>query len=165
MKCIEKFSIQILIAPCLSIFIWLSMGCSETFPDITNDVSNLPQPDSNSNDTFFNADTLTTAVVTDTLGVSDQQDYYKIFSSYETRYNGTITISLTALSGDADLELFDHNLNLISWSRTDGLDDEVIEYWYDATQNSDLDSLGLHFIRISNADGDNLDYSLSFTFD
>ncbi|WP_430460709.1 hypothetical protein ACQUQU_16020 [Thalassolituus sp. LLYu03] len=140
-------------------------GCADTYPDINNSGTGVPDPDASTNDTFFNADNMVDGD-TGTLSAGDEQDYYRLRGSqFERYYNGTLTISLTNLNGDADLEVFDHNLNLLSWSRTAGTDDEVVTLWYDATRNTNLDTQGLHFIKVSSASGTTLNYTLHFSFE
>ncbi len=140
-------------------------GCADTFPDINNSGSGVPDPDPSSNDNFFNADYMNDGD-TGALAADDRQDYYRLRGSQFNRYfNGTLTISLTNMNGDADLEVFDHNLNLLSWSRTAGTADEVVTLWYDASRNTNLDTQGLHFIKVSSADGNNMNYTLNFSFE
>jgi len=152
--------------PLIPVFACLILaGCADTYPDITNNSSGVPDPDPASNDTFFNADYMDDGD-TGTLGPDDRQDYYRLAGSrFESSYNGTLTISLTNMNGDADLEVFDHNLNLLSWSRTAGTADEVVTLWYDASRNTNLDTQGLHFIKVSSADGNNMNYTLNFSFE
>lgn len=147
-------------------------GCADSsLPDITSDVSGVPQPDSSTNDTLFNADLLPPSGKNSTLGAEDPVDYYRISGNsvyaggIGNTYNGTLIITLSNMSGDADIELFDSDLNLMSWSRNSGVEDEEIVVWYDASANNDLDTRGLHFIKVSLMSDGNMNYSLNYRFE
>jgi len=141
----------------------LLVGC-DTYPDIADYDGNNPQPSSTSNDTLFDADEMFESTpVIDTLDTNDVQDHFK-FELSPASYNGPVTITLTGVSGDADIELFDFNLNLISWSRTQGTSDESISFWHDAAYNDDSYDVGLYFLRVYSADKQFADYTLSYDF-
>ena len=137
-------------------------GCDST-PDVTSNTSGKPSPDGSGN-SFFNAITMNTATTTGTLTGSEV--FYKFHSPLMTaNYSGTLTLGLTGLTGNADLELFDRNLNRISWSNESGTTDETIPYWYSTTRHEALELNGLHFVRIRNTAGTTLDYTLTFRFE
>lgn len=137
-------------------------GCDST-PDTTSNTSGKPTPDG-SGDSFFNAITINANTTTATL--SGSEVFYKFHSPFMTaNYSGTVTLGLTGLTGNADLELFDRNLNRISWSSESGTTDEEIRYWYSTAQFEALDFSGLHFVRIRNSGGNTLDYTLTFRFE
>jgi hypothetical protein len=147
----------------LSLTILLS-GC-DTYPDIADDNGPGPTPDSETNDTFFNADSLDSNTVSGTLSNDNLTDYYKTSSAlFNERFNGQMTITLTGTGGNADIELFDSNLNLISWSRTEDSSEEEIIYWYSGAADSHRDVDGQHYILVSTPNGDTSDYTLTFTF-
>lgn len=147
-------------------------GCADSsLPDITSDISGVPQPDNTTNDTFFNADLLPPSGKNSTLGADDPVDYYRISgdSVYAggigNTYNGTLIITLSNMSGDADIELFDSDLNRLSWSNNRDMNDEEITVWYDASANTDLDTRGLHFVKVSLMSDGNMNYSLNYRFE
>lgn len=143
----------------------LLIGGCDNYPDIADSNSPGPTPDSETNDTFFNADSLDSNTVSGTLSNDNLTDYYKTSSVlFNERFNGQMTITLTGTGGNADIELFDSNLNLISWSRTEGSSEEEIIYWYSGAADSHRDVDGQHYILVSTPSGDTSDYTLTFEF-
>ncbi|MBM96224.1 MAG: hypothetical protein CMI09_10335 [Oceanospirillaceae bacterium] len=148
----------------LGLFGLLLQGCDSS-PDITSSTAGRPTPDGSGN-SFFNAIEMTSESTVATT--SDNEVFYKFSGPsaiFQPAYSGTVTLGLSGLTGNADLELYDRNLNLISWSRESDTASEEIVYWY---SNAKFDSLilnGLHFVRIRNASGSTLDYNLTFRFE
>ena len=142
------------------------ISCADTYPEITNDAGNIPTPDESTNDTFFNAESLPANGLNGSLGPNDTLDIYSLGSSgFNTHFNGTLKFTLTNLNGNADIEVYDSNLNLISWSNSSAIENEEIIIWYDATRNSDLNTMGLHFVKVIAVDPDAMNYTLSYNFE
>lgn len=140
------------------------VGCDST-PDITSNLSGRPTPDG-SGSSFFNAIAISAQETTATL--SDSEVFYKFSGPsviFKPGYSGTVTLGLSGLTANADLELYDRNLNLISWSREAELVNEEIVYWYSNAQFDSLELNGLHFVRIRNSAATTLDYTLTFRFE
>lgn len=154
---------SLIVLSALSLTMLLS-GC-DTYPDIADSNSPGPTPDSESNDTFFNANSLDENTVSGTLSNDNISDYYQTNSAlFNERFSGQMTVTLTGTSGNADLELFDSNLNLISWSRTEESSSEEIIYWYSGAADSHRDVDGQHYILVSTPSGETTDYTLIFQF-
>lgn len=139
-------------------------GC-DTYPDIADDNSNRPDPEEASNDTFFGAQLLTeNDTATGNLSTDDVLDHYKF--DINGNFNGPLIVTLTGLAGDADIELYDYNLNLLSWSRTGDTSNEEIRIWHNAAYNSASYDVGLYYVRVyTDNPGLISDYTLQFDFD
>lgn len=141
------------------------ISCADTFPDITDDIGDIPTPDESTNDSFFNADDLPSAGSNGSLGPSDKSNYYRLAGNrFNSNFNGTLTFTLNNLSGNVDIEVFDSNLNLISWSKNLATESEEVVIWYDAILSSDLDTKGLHFVKVFAVDANTMNYTLSYSF-
>jgi len=143
----------------------LSLAGCDSYPDISDSEQNQPDPSEASNDTFFGADSITEErPVLATLSSDNTIDHYK-FTIFQD-YNGPLTVTLSGITGDADIELYDFNLNLVSWSRTADTSEELIELWHDAAYNSDSYDNGQYFIRVYTRDAGLIsDYTLEWDFD
>jgi hypothetical protein len=139
-------------------------GC-DTYPDIADDSSNRPDPSEASNDTFFGAEDLNESnTAIGTLTGDDTIDHYKF--NVGGNFNGPLIVQLSGVTGDADIELYDYNLNLVSWSRTQDSSEEEITVWHDAAFNSDSYDVGLYFVRVYSDHADLIsDYILQYDFD
>jgi uncharacterized protein YkwD len=91
----------------------------------------------------------TTTTFTSSIGGADANDYYR----FTVNQNSSFNLSLTGLSGDANVELINSSTNqVISSSITSGTSNEAI--------NSSL-SVGTYFIRVFPAAGANTNYNLN----
>jgi len=152
---------RLLVCACM---LGLLTGC-DTYPDISDDTSGAPSPSSTSNDSLFDAESISeSTLLNGTLDADDTQDYFKFVIS-PSRSNGPLIVTLTGVAGDADIELFDFNLNLISWSRTEQTSNETITLWHDAAYNDDSYDVGRYFVRVYSTNAEFVDYSLSYNFD
>lgn len=139
-------------------------GC-DTYPDISDDNSNRPDPSEASNDTPFGASNINEEqLIIGTLSSDNLVDYHKF--NLPRLYSGTVVVTLTGLTTNVDIELLDYNLNLLSWSRESDTSSEQITLWHDASFNSESYDTGLYFVRVyTNSNNLPSPYTLEYNFD
>ncbi len=134
-------------------------GCTSEVSTNRDAAGNTPAPNQSrgsSNDDFFNANRMyLDTTLTDSLTSTDTQDLF--FIQLPLRVYRTYEVSLTNLTGNADLELYNAYLNRDSWSENSGLEDETIGYWRNYT---DLDN-NMIYVKVINRSGGPMDYQLS----
>jgi FKBP-type peptidyl-prolyl cis-trans isomerase len=106
--------------------------------------------------TFETATSLRSATGTasDFVGNSDPNDFLK----FGALVAGQLNFSLTGLSDDATLELYDSNRNLIAASTNSGTTDERINQRLTAIAGS------TYYVRISHAPGKDANYTFNYSF-
>lgn len=138
---------------------FLLVACEGEINTNENAAGSAPQPEQGSltlNDDFFHAYDLFNLprTISDTLSATDDVDFFIMpLGLYQYRsYN----FSLSSLTGDADIEIFNAYLNKESWSENSGTEDELIEYWRNYT---DLDN-NFVYIKVINQSGGDVNYTL-----
>jgi FKBP-type peptidyl-prolyl cis-trans isomerase/Bacterial pre-peptidase C-terminal domain len=104
---------------------------------------------------FSTASLLRTAsgTLTDVIGSDDPNDFF----GFGTLVAGQFNVSLSGLSSDANLELYDGNQKLLFASANPGTANEAI--------NQRLTSIaGNYFLRVSSASGQDTNYTLAYSF-
>lgn len=95
-----------------------------------------------------------TGTFTDFVGNTDPND----FLGFGTLLAGQFNVSLTGLSDDANLELYDANRNLLFASNKAGVVEENINQRLTGISGSS------YFLRVTPAPGKNTSYSLNYSF-
>lgn len=95
-----------------------------------------------------------TATTTDFVGNSDPSDFF----GFSTRIAGKFDVSLTGLSDDAKLELYDGQQNLLFTSNNGGTANENINQRLTGIAGTN------YFLKVSPAPGKDTTYSLNYSF-
>lgn len=144
---------------CLAVFAFLLSACEGEISTNDDAIGYEPSPvtnDLNDNDDYFHAfgPLSQNTLYSDTLSAEDMVDYF-IVPTPTTVYK-TYEVSLTNLTGDADLEVMNAYASRVSWSENEGVEDENIKYWRGYTKREG----SIIYVKVINRSGSNLSYDL-----
>ncbi|HEY9618792.1 MAG TPA: FKBP-type peptidyl-prolyl cis-trans isomerase [Crinalium sp.] len=125
-------------------------------PTPTPSLTPTPTPADQFGNSFDTATALsinTPGSVTDFVGAIDANDFLKFTLSNP----GQLSLNLTGLSADANIELYDNNRNLVSAGNNVGIVNDAI-----AQRLINFNST--YYIRVAQAPGNDTTYNLSYSF-